>query len=230
MLQGPLLSLLLLLLSACLSAGYLGVDVSQPVSPSQAACQRKGSVVFGVARAWHSFGSFDPNALTTLASWQKAGIAADVYLFPCAGSNASAQVGSMLQGLRSSNFSRVWLDIESNTSPGCSWGSSKKANCAFAQELLAALAAHGQAAGVYTSIHEYSLLLSDSAEGCQLAQPKVPLWYPHYEKPPQPSFADFSPFGGWAHPTVKQFNDATAGTGVPDCGVGVDVNWAPEMP
>ena len=73
--------------------------------------------------------------------------------------------------------SRVWLDIESNTSPGCSYSSDKAANCKWLQSLVAAVKAAGVSVGIYTSIHEYELLVSDTAEDCALGAADVPLWY-----------------------------------------------------
>jgi len=44
------------------------------------------------------------------------------------------------------------------------------------------------------------------------------LWYAHYDN--TPSFADFKTFGGWAHPTFKQFAGTTS-----LCNAGVDKNY-----
>jgi hypothetical protein len=42
----------------------------------------------------------------------------------------------------------------------------------------------------------------------------------HYDN--NPSFSDFSPFGGWNQPAIKQYvGDAVV------CGAGVDKNWYP---
>lgn len=46
----------------------------------------------------------------------------------------------------------------------------------------------------------------------------VPLWYAHYDK--SPSFSDFTSFGGWSKPTIKQFEgDITV------CGADLDKNY-----
>jgi hypothetical protein len=44
------------------------------------------------------------------------------------------------------------------------------------------------------------------------------LWYAHYDD--NPSFSDFAAFGGWAHPSIKQFAGTTS-----LCGAGVDKNF-----
>jgi hypothetical protein len=42
--------------------------------------------------------------------------------------------------------------------------------------------------------------------------------YAHYDN--IPSFSDFVPFGGWVHPSIKQFLGTTTA-----CGVGIDKNF-----
>ena len=45
--------------------------------------------------------------------------------------------------------------------------------------------------------------------------------YAHYDN--LPSFSDFTAFGGWSTPAIKQYmGDKTS------CGVGVDYNWYPD--
>ena len=45
--------------------------------------------------------------------------------------------------------------------------------------------------------------------------------YAHYDN--SPSFSDFTAFGGWSTPAIKQYmGDKTS------CGVGVDYNWYPD--
>lgn len=42
--------------------------------------------------------------------------------------------------------------------------------------------------------------------------------YAHYDN--DPSFDDFSPFGGWSNPAMKQYAGDKN-----ECGVGVDLNY-----
>jgi hypothetical protein len=50
----------------------------------------------------------------------------------------------------------------------------------------------------------------------------LPLWYAHYQSPPQPNFDDFSPFAGWSTPYAKQYaGDTTL------CGMSVDLDYTP---
>ena len=74
----------------------LGVDVSEPVTPANAACLAAGGVKFGITRAWHSTGTFDPASLTTLKSFASNNITGDVYLFPCSfGQTAASQMSEV---------------------------------------------------------------------------------------------------------------------------------------
>jgi hypothetical protein len=219
--------------SASSAGGIYGVDVSTPVSASDAVCMvKQHNVSFIVSRAWHSYGGFDPSCVETTASALAAGMPrADVYLFPCTSTvlTAEMQLAQLLGNLTNNKvaYGRIWLDIETNTSPGCGWSSSDKAaNCAFLSSLIAAFVKAGVKGGVYSSIHMWQTWISDSPSGCTAAADAgFPLWYPHYEDPSNPSFSDFEPFGGWSKPAAKQYADTNT-----ICGIGVDDNWAPVMP
>ena len=212
----------LLALAALPAAGaVLGVDVSQPASPAAAACLRAAGYSFAIPRAWESVGRFDASAPGSVASfWGAKFDHVDVYMFPCSGRNATQQVRELRGNLTAASvrFGMLWLDIEYNPDAACAWAADKAANCAFLGELAAAAAAAGFNTGVYTSVHEYGLFFDMT---CTVAS-HLPLWYPHYEVPPQPNFNDFSPFAGWAKPAIKQFDDHG-----PSCGVGVDVSFYP---
>ena len=43
-------------------------------------------------------------------------------------------------------------------------------------------------------------------------------------RPHEPNFNDFTPFGGWTVPTIKQYWDGADGF---SCTIGTDVNWMP---
>jgi hypothetical protein len=93
-------------------------------------------------------------------------------------------------------------------------------NQAIYRSLVDACASLGLVCGVYSNRNEWSGIFGspDFSYGANL-----PLWYAHYDG--TPTFDDFSPFGGWGHPTIKQFNDQGA-----KCGVSYDINWSPELP
>lgn len=189
---------------------------------------------FAVVRAWRSFGSFDPVAPGSIAALWDAGFAhVDGYAFPCAGQSAAAQMNALVADLSKNGvkYGMLWLDIETNPSPACGWamaGGNASAdgaevlsaeaaatkNCDYMGSLISALKANGVNVGTYASSYMWSSIMGDA---CTIAA-STPLWYPHYDA--DPSFSDFKPFGGWATPAIKQFNDGPA-----VCGVGADHNF-----
>lgn len=209
------------------AAPVFGVDVSQPVSASAAKCMAGASngKSFAVVRAWKSYGAFDTNAPATMAAFAGAGVDVSVYLFPCMGMSPTAQL-NWLQGnltAAGARFTRMFFDIETNPDSACAWPA-PAASCAYMKSLVSAALAnpyYANRTGVYASAHEWGLIMgSDTA--CSGAASALPLWYPHYESPPNPSFSDFAPFGGWTAPWMKQYADGPA-----TCGVGTDLNWRP---
>lgn len=208
-----------------------GVDVSTPVTLSAAQCMRKSNITYGIARAWESVGRFDASSLTTAQSWWDAGFeAVDFYVFPCSFSDPVAQVTQLMGNLTgNARFGRIWLDVETNIDPRCAWSSTNKtANCEYLRSLVDAVIEHaGVPVGVYSSLHMWTLWMADASapDACDVhpsgpAGADFPLWYPHYDK--NPSFSDFTPFGGWTTPSMKQYWDTNN-----LCGFGVDNNWAP---
>ena len=229
-----LLLLAALSLLAPVARAVFGVDVSTPVSASAARCMAAApnDIVFGIARAWHSdTEGFDRSSVASLASWHAAGISADAYIFPCSfGESAASQVAQVMANLSAAGASagRLWFDIESNPTPRCAWSANKTRNCDYMRELVAAAASAGGKWGVYSTIHMWTTLMTEASNpnGCAVAS-SLPLWYAHYETPPNPTFSDFAPFGGWTKPSAKQYYDGLHG---PMCGVGVDNNFAPVWP
>ena len=212
------------------AGGSFGVDVSETVTASQAKCMSASyNITFGIARAWYSDGAgFDHASVESVASFRAANMSADVYMFPCSfGLDAASQVTQLLANLSSHGveFGRIWFDVETNPDPKCAWKSDKKSNCDFMGQLVAAAQKTTAQWGVYSSIHMWTTWMEDASapNSCAVAA-ELLLWYPHYQSPPDPSFDDFVPFGGWTAPTIKQYYDGING---PMCGVGVDNNWRP---
>jgi len=50
------------------------------------------NVSFGIARAYHAYGAIDTNAIQSITNMRKAGLEADIYMFPCRNKNATQQV------------------------------------------------------------------------------------------------------------------------------------------
>jgi hypothetical protein len=201
----------------------LGVDVSQATLVNAYQCLVSNGFTFSIIRAYQSNHHPDQNGPHTVYNaWSGGMHDVDVYMFPDPSSNdPTSQVDSMLTYLAQFNvhrgsggpasFGMVWLDIEE----GSLWSGSQSAHQTFFDELVQALLNKGQVIGVYTSESQWSLIMGSWTGGS-----RFPLWYAHYDG--NPSFGDFSPFGGWSRPSIKQYRgDASL------CGVGVDENYYP---
>jgi GH25 family lysozyme M1 (1,4-beta-N-acetylmuramidase) len=118
----------------------LGVDVSQLFSVQNYTCMKNNGVTFAIARGYCSFGGIDHNAIQSLTNMKAAGLKAGAYMFPCRGKNATAQVNEFLAAVPSNLYDAVWIDVETNPSPGCSWtGHDSASNCQFIVETVRAL-------------------------------------------------------------------------------------------
>ena len=83
---------------------------------------------------------------------REAGLKTDTYMFPCRGKNATQQVNEMIDSIPGNLYDKIWIDIETNPSPGCSWNDpSADSNCQYTLELIAAIKARGKKLGVYAS-------------------------------------------------------------------------------
>lgn len=173
---------------------------------------------FAVLRGYHSYGAIDTNAVQGLTNAKTVGLTTDVYLFPCRSKNAANQVNEMMNGISSSLYGMVWLDIETNTSPGCGWSTDHNSNCAFVGELLHAVKAKGKKPGIYASSYMWTQIMGSATACTNYAS--EPLWYAHYDH--IQSFSDFKSFGGWTKPNIKQYSGTTS-----VCGASVDLNYYP---
>jgi len=147
----------------------------------------------------------------------------DVYLFPCYScGNAAGQVTSMVTSLGNSGcghttgtqsggqWGQVWLDIEGTSY----WSTSTANNQNFFNGLKSGCTSANVKCGVYTSASQWNPIMGSSFTGGS----SLPLWYAHYDN--NPSFSDFSPFGGWTKPSMKQYaGDVTV------CGADLDKDY-----
>eukprot|EP01103_Thecamoeba_quadrilineata_P005141 TRINITY_DN14979_c0_g1_i1.p1 TRINITY_DN14979_c0_g1~~TRINITY_DN14979_c0_g1_i1.p1 ORF type:complete len:219 (+),score=35.83 TRINITY_DN14979_c0_g1_i1:60-716(+) len=195
----------------------LGVDIAAATTVSQFTCLKNAGYVYAIIRCWRSTGTSDPNAPHSIANaWDGGMKDVDVYFFPCVGKSATTQVQDAVSFLKQSNskYGQMWFDIESNPSSGCGWTSSTTTNCNFLGSLLSEARALGVKPGVYSSASQWSSIMGSS---CTIGK-SYPLWYAHYNN--APNFNDFSPFGGWTRPNMKQYEgDKTV------CSVGVDLDY-----
>jgi len=193
-----------------------GLDLSAATSQASFDCLKSNGYDFAVARAYQSIGRVDPNVATSVNRAWAAGFShVDVYLFPCFScGNPASQVSTTVSYLRNNNikFGMLWFDIEG---PGTYWGSNQNANADFFAGLVEEANALQVSIGVYTSASQWVPIMGGYEGGRS-----YPLWYAHYDG--SASFSDFSPFGGWTKPNIKQFEGTTA-----ICSAGIDRDWYP---
>lgn len=101
------------------------------------------------------------------------------------------------------SYGMVWVDVESNPSAGCGWGTDFTKNCKFLTDLIKALKAHGLEVGIYASYYQWEDIFGSVTKCPEIAPLAPKLWYAHYDN--LKSFSDFKAFGGWKTPTIKQF-------------------------
>ena len=201
-----------------LASATVGVDVSSHLTEADFKCLKQpgghGPVEFAVVRAYTSTGHVDPEAVGTIKSALAAGVKhVDAYLFPDVHGSAAAQVKATHAALSGVRYGMIWYDIER-----LAWGSSKATNQAFIKELVDTGKELGVHAGIYTNYYNWEDIVGLDYK--YPAEKGLPVWYAHYDN--SPSFSDFTAFGGWSKPSIKQFaGDVTT------CGVDVDFNWYP---
>lgn len=142
----------------------------------------------------------------------------DFYMFPCRSKSAAAQVDQVMAAIPANLYGMVWLDIETNPSSGCGWGTNYASNCEYVGELLARIKSHGKNPGIYASYYMWQTIMG-GVNSCT-SHASTPLWYAHYDN--SPSFSDFKSFGGWTKPAIKQFQGTNS-----LCGASIDKNYYP---
>ncbi len=138
----------------------------------------------------------------------------DGYIFPCYScGNPAGQMDSTISNLKSSNatFGMIWIDVEGTSY----WSTDQAANTNFIVAMANEGVAKGVSIGIYTSNSQWSPITGGSTK-----LSKYPLWYPHYENTPNPSYSDFVAFGGWSKPAIKQYKGTSS-----ICSASVDYNY-----
>ena len=197
----------------------LGVDVSQLFQTSTYQCMKQNGVQFAIIRGYCSYGGHDVNAVQGLKNAKAAGLITDIYMFPCRGKSATAQVDDMFANVDSSLWGMVWIDVETNPSTGCSWsGHDAASNCQFLTDTINRIKQKGKTPGIYASRYMWQTIFGSFTACPSVASQQ--LWYAHYDG--AQTFSDFVAFGGWSKPAIKQFQGDTT-----LCGAGVDKNFYP---
>jgi len=197
---------------------YYGVDVSSFVSKGAFDCLKAQNLTYAIIRGYQSIGSPDPNVVATTENAHDAGVSrVDIYMFPCPQCAASGtdQVKQLKEYIDAHKvrFSTLWLDIE-----GPQYWRDQSFNRNFFNELVKAVEGYKIPLGIYTSESQWIPIFGSFTGGSHL-----PLWYANYDG--VPDFNDFSSFGGWRTPVMKQFSDAGA-----KCGASYDIDWSPKEP
>nr|BFD87085.1 hypothetical protein StreXyl84_64860 [Streptomyces sp. Xyl84] len=196
--------------------GTRGVDVSTLTSENSFRELVSQGVKFTIVRGYKSTGEVDPHVKATVANaWAGGMNHVDVYAFPCfSKGNGAGQAKTLVQALEQTGtrYGMVWLDVEG---PGKYWGSSQSANAAFFADWVDGAKQMGVNIGIYTSKSQWNPIMGSYTGGSAF-----PLWYAHYDG--KQTFNDFSAFGGWTKPSIKQYHG-----GVELCGASVDLNWYP---
>jgi len=194
--------------------GGLGVDISQPLDATTAACFVNNGYSKLIARGYKSSGSVDSAACDSMTAAKNAGMDVSVYLFPCPTcGNPSSQVQAVADDLNGCGIygATIWLDIEGQQY----WLGNTKSNRSFYQGLVDACNDSGFSCGVYSSYYQWQNVMGTTgySYGSDL-----PIWYAHYDN--SQSLSDFQGFGGWNYANMKQYQgDQTV------CGFGVDLDY-----
>ncbi|KAF2077704.1 hypothetical protein CYY_001021 [Polysphondylium violaceum] len=206
----------LLFLSLTLSVAFaaLGVDISSGSTIPDLQCFKNKGYTRAIFRCYQSIGRPDPNCPHNIYNARDAGFSIiDGYIFPCFScGNPAGQIQSMVKYYKSfnANIHTIWIDVEG---PGVYWSESQTANRNFFNGLIDGCKSQGLKIGIYTSASQWGPIMGNWDGG-----KAYPLWYAHYDN--NPSFSDFSPFGGWSTPYMKQFSGNDN-----ECGLGVDKNY-----
>jgi len=222
--------ILAFLASITVALATYGVDVSQSTSTSSFQCLKSNGYNFAVVRVYQSNGVVDSNGPSTITNAWNGGMAhVDGYIFPCYScGNPKKQMDDTVNYLKShkifakaedelsssnttvgAKYGMLWLDIEGTQY----WSSSTSNNVAFLNDMVTEGKALGVSLGIYSSASQWSPIMGGSTKFSSL-----PLWYAHYDN--SASFSDFSPFGGWSKPAIKQYAGTTA-----ICSASVDKNY-----
>ena len=142
----------------------------------------------------------------------------DIYIFPDPFYDASDLIGGYItdlinDGVLQSNM--VWFDIEGTQY----WYSSCATNQNWLAEAIDTVNSLYKGCGLDSCVGIYASESQWSPIMCNTSQfANYPLWYAHYDN--NPSFSDFTPFGGWTEPNIKQYEGTTS-----ICSTQIDKDW-----
>lgn len=209
-----------------------GLDISQATSKSSFECLKSNGYNFAIVRVYQSNGKCDVNGPSSINNAWNGGMAhVDGYIFPCYScGNPAKQIDDTINYLSShavtvmkegelaesynstsvgAKVGMLWLDIEGTQY----WSGSTTNNVNFLSSMVSEGKARGVSLGIYSSASQWNPIMGGSTKFSSL-----PLWYAHYDG--NPSFSDFSAFGGWSKPAIKQYKGTTS-----ICSTSIDKNY-----
>jgi hypothetical protein len=153
-----------------------GLDITLPTTDATFSCFSQHGSTFVIVEAYMRYGGVNVNALQNLKNARNRGFQTDIYMCNCPGKDPYVQVSEMLNAVDSSYFDTVWVWVENNTSPGCSWSSSTPLkNCQYLRSLINGIQAKGLKVGVFSNPSFWRLAFQTLSYCPEVAS--VPLWY-----------------------------------------------------
>eukprot|EP00276_Gloeochaete_wittrockiana_P003275 CAMPEP_0184644944 /NCGR_PEP_ID=MMETSP0308-20130426/1533_1 /TAXON_ID=38269 /ORGANISM="Gloeochaete witrockiana, Strain SAG 46.84" /LENGTH=222 /DNA_ID=CAMNT_0027073693 /DNA_START=30 /DNA_END=698 /DNA_ORIENTATION=+ len=209
--SSSLIAAVFLCLCVSTSLATTGFDLSYfqgDVSQSSFNCLKSDGYVFGIIEATAGTGGFNSHIGTDISRAHAAGIAnVDVYIFPNTKQSASSSMTTLINQLKSAGAltkNMIWMDIEGSQY----WSSSCSTNQQWLSQAISTIdglykgCGKSTCVGIYTSSSQWSPIMCGSSQFS-----KYQLWYAHYDN--SASFSDFSSFGGWTKPAMKQYAGTT---------------------
>lgn len=201
-----------LLFLCCALAASKGFDISGDtcdgsswVSSTQFPCFKKAGKSFTVIQTWMGGYGMTKSVAYCASQARSAGLEVSLYAYACprcsGNTPATTVFENLVKTLKSQGVSYTYLYFDVETCPPSScWESSTSSNVQFLQQAIQGATAGGARVGIYASSSMWSQIMGSST-----AFKSYPLWYPHYDG--KASFSDFTSFGGWTSPHMKQYND-----------------------
>ena len=196
-----------------------GLDISTGVTDATFSCYSQAGHQFLIVQGYQGYGGLNTAALQNLKLAKNRGFDTDIYMANCPGKDAYSQVSEMMDSLTPDLYKRVWIRVENNYNPGCSWSSnSPQKNCQYLRSLVNGIQARGAEVGIFSSPAFWKAAFQDLTHCPEVSS--LPLWYGADDG--SASFSGFSAFGGWVTPNLKMYSYGNV-----VCGTNVNLNWKP---
>jgi hypothetical protein len=201
------------LLTILIARGETGGDILNPTT-SAFQCLANEGWSFVILNSYERYGAVNPNINGNLSAAKAAGLSTDIFHFPCASQDATTQINTDINNVGFGNFGTMWIGIKYNPATNCQWGGNITANCQFLAELISAGTQAGALVGVYSSQYWWNSIVGASCTAGSDAA--TDLWYADWNG--AKNFTDFTPFGGWTFPTMKQYSGTVDICGLTEVG------------